>query len=149
MNLQELQTIVHYKLPIKIIVFSNDGYLMIKHTQKSMANGRYAGTNKASGVSCPDFSKVAAAFDIPSWRIRTWDDFEKVIPEFLNAPSAGICEVFMDPEQFFVPKLSLSVQEDGSLLSPPLEDLFPFLKKVVLEENMIIGLHPKSKLIRD
>ncbi len=149
MNLQELQTIFHHKLPIKIIVFNNDGYLMIKHTQKSIASGRYAGVNKTSGVSCPDFSKIASAFNMPSWQIKTWEDFNMVIPEFMNFKGAAICEVAMDPEQLFVPKLSLSVQKDGSLVSPPLEDLFPFLDRKVLEENMSIGLHPKSKLIQN
>ena len=147
MNIQELQTIDHYRLPIKIIVFNNDGYLMIKHTQKSIANGRYAGTNKESGVSCPDFSKVATAFNFPSWQIRTWEDFENMIDDFMNCATPAICEVFMDPEQTFVPKLSLSVQKDGSLISPPLEDLSPFLSRETLEKNMLISLHPKSKMI--
>jgi acetolactate synthase-1/2/3 large subunit len=149
MNLQELQTIVHHNLPVKIIVFNNDGYLMIKHTQKSIAGGRYAGTNKASGVSCPDFSKVATAFNIPSWKIKTWSDFERVMPEFMNCTTAAMCEVAMDPEQFFVPKLSLAIQKDGSLLSPPLEDLFPFVRRKQMEESMIVGLHPKSRSIED
>lgn len=149
MNLQELQTIVHHNLPIKIIIFNNDGYLMIKHTQKSIAAGRYAGVNKRSGVSCPDFSKVATAFNIPSWQIKTWNDFDKFIPEFMNCEGAAICEVAMDPEQYFVPKLSLSVQKDGSLVSPPLEDLFPFLDRKILEENMFNGLHPKSTMIQN
>jgi len=144
MNLQELQTLVHHQLPIKIIIFNNDGYLMIKHTQKAMAQGRYAGTDKKSGVSCPDFSKLATAFDLPSWQIRTWADFDRVIPEFQNHPGAGICEVFMHPEQLFVPKLSLALQKDGSLVSPPLEDLSPLLPRPVLQEAMTVGLHPKS-----
>jgi acetolactate synthase I/II/III large subunit len=147
MNLQELQTIAHYKLPIKIIIFNNDGYLMIKHTQKNIAHGRYAGVDKASGVSCPDFSKLAYAFGFPSWQIRTWEDFETMIGDFMNCETPAICEVFMDPEQFFYPKLGLSVQKDGSLISPPLEDLSPFLDRDTLEQNMLSGLHPKSKKI--
>ena len=147
MNLQELQTIAHYKLPVKIIIFNNDGYLMIKHTQKNTAQGRYAGVNKESGVSCPDFSRVADTFRFPSWQIRTWEDFDKMIPEFMNCETPAICEVFMDPEQFFYPKLGLSVQKDGSYISPPLEDLSPFLDRKVLEKNMLNGLHPKSKQI--
>jgi len=147
MNLQELQTIAHYKLPIKIVIFNNDGYLMIKHTQKNMANGRYAGVNKASGVSCPDFSKLAVAFDFPAWQIRTWDDFEPVMDAFMSCETPAICEVFMDPEQFFYPKLGLSVQKDGSLISPTLEDLSPFLDRALLEKNMIVGVHPKSRQI--
>jgi len=148
MNLQELQTIAHYKLPIKIIIFNNDGYLMIKHTQKNIAQGRYAGVNKDSGVSCPDFSKVAYAFGFPAWQIRTWEDFDKIADEFMNCETAAVCEVFMDPEQFFVPKLGVFVEEDGSLISPPLEDLSPFLDRDLLEKNMRGGLLPKSRKIK-
>ena len=147
MNLQELQTIAHYKLPIKIIIFNNDGYLMIKHTQKNIAQGRYAGVDKESGVSCPDFSKLAYAFGFPSWQIRTWDDFDNMIGDFMNCKTPAICEVFMDPEQYFYPKLGLSVQKDGSYISPPLEDLSPFIDRDILEKNMLSGLHPKSKQI--
>lgn len=145
MNLQELQTLVHHQLPIKLVIFNNDGYLMIKHTQKALFKGRYAGTDRKSGVSCPDFSKVAAAFDIPSYRIRTWQDFDRVIPEVQAATRSVVCEVFMHPEQLFVPKLSLAVKDDGALVSPPLEDLSPLLPRDELARNMLAGVHPKSK----
>jgi acetolactate synthase-1/2/3 large subunit len=149
MNLQELQTMVHHKLPIKIFIFNNDGYLMIKHTQKSLFKGHYAGTDKISGVSCPDFSKIAKAFDLPSHQIRTWEDFDQQIPAIMAHSGPLICEVFMHPEQFFFPKLSLAVQPDGSLVSPPLEDLSPLLPRAEMEKNMLIGMHPKSKMIAD
>ena len=146
MNLQELQTIAHHRLPIKIIVFNNDGYLMIKHTQKALfGNQPYAGTNKISGVSCPDFSKLAAAFDFPAWQIRTWEDTKKVLPEIQAHQGPLICEVFMDPEQLFVPKQSVTQLEDGSLISPPLEDLSPLLPREEIKRQMIVGLHPKSE----
>jgi acetolactate synthase-1/2/3 large subunit len=148
MNLQELQTVVHYQLPIKLVIFNNDGYLMIKHTQKSVLAGRYSGSDKKSGVSCPDFSKVGNAFDIPAWQIRTWEDFDRVIPEFQNHTGPAICEVFMHPEQLFVPKLSLAVRGDGSLVSPPLEDLSPLVTRQVLKEAMIVGTHPKSDTLQ-
>jgi acetolactate synthase-1/2/3 large subunit len=144
MNLQELQTIVHHELPVKIIVFNNDGYLMIKHTQKNLFKGNYVCTDKKSGVTCPDYSKVAKAFDIPSYQIRTWQDYDKVIGPFLNNKGPAMCEVFMDPEQYFYPKLGLALQKDGSIISPPLEDLSPLLPREELKENMIVGLHPKS-----
>lgn len=147
MNLQELQTVVHHRLPIKIVVFNNDGYLMIKHTQKALFGGRYSGTDRKSGVSCPDFSKLAAAFGLPAFQIRTWADFDRVIPQLQAAEGPLICEVFMHPEQLFVPKLSLAVQKDGSLISPPLEDLSPFLPREELKENMLIGMHSKSEKI--
>lgn len=145
MNLQELQTIVHHRLPVKIIVFNNDGYLMIKHTQKALFKGHYSGTNRQSGVSCPDFSAVATAFGLPSFRIYHWDDFERVIPQIQAHDGPLICEVFMHPEQLFVPKLSLAIQENGALVSPPLEDLSPLLPRDELERAMLVGVHEKSR----
>lgn len=144
MNLQELQTVAHHQLPIKIIIFNNDGYLMIKHTQKALFKGRYAGTNVKTGVSCPDYSKLAKAFDFPSYQIRTWQDFDTIMPQVLEHSGPVICEVFMHPEQPFWPKLGLAPQKDGSIISPPLEDLSPFLPRKELKEAMIIGMHPKS-----
>jgi len=147
LNLQELQTIAHHQLPIKIIIFNNDGYLMIKHTQKSLFEGRYSGTDKKSGVTCPDFSKLAQAFDFPSYQIRTWDDMKRVMPLVQEHTGPVICEVFTHPEQLFVPKLGLAPQKDGTILSPPLEDLLPFISREDLREAMIIGIHPKSEKI--
>ena len=147
LNLQELQTIVHHQLPIKIIIFNNDGYLMIKHTQKALFKGRYTGTDEKSGVSCPNYSALATAFGIPAFQIRTWHEFDEVIPQIQSHEGSIICEVFMHPEQTFVPKLSLASQPDGSLISPPLEDLSPLLPRSELAANMLIGIHPKSKQI--
>ena len=144
MNLQELQTIVHHHLPVKIFIFNNDGYLMIKHTQKSLFQGRYSASNKQSGVSCPDFKKVAAAFDIPYYSIKDWDELEQVMPKVMNATTPIICDVFMDPEQYFYPKLSLAIKKDGEIVSPPLEDVSPLLPREEFEDNMIIPIHPKS-----
>jgi len=148
MNLQELQTIIHNKLPIKIIIFNNDGYLMIKHTQNALFSGRKAAVDKNTGVTCPDFSAVAKAFGLLSFKIKTWEDFDKVIPEVQNYEGPLICEVFMNPQQLFVPKLSLAIQEDGTLISPPLEDLSPFISRKELQENMYSVIHEKSLNIK-
>ncbi|MBP6759353.1 MAG: thiamine pyrophosphate-binding protein [Flavobacterium sp.] len=144
MNLQELQTIVHYKLPVKLFIFNNDGYLMIKHTQNALFNGRRAGVDSNSGVTCPDFSALATAFGMPSFQIKTWEEFDEVIPQVQEIEGPVICEVFMHPYQLFVPKLGLAIQSDGSLISPPLEDLSPFIAREELKENMLNGLHSKS-----
>ncbi len=145
MNLQELQTVVHHQLRIKLFIFNNDGYLMIKHTQKNLFQGRYAGSHGSSGVSCPDFGKLAAAFNIPYFSIRTWEDFDRVVPQVQAAIGPVICDVFMDPEQYFYPKLSVAVKKDGTLVSPPLEDLAPLLPREEMRRNMLAGLHPKSE----
>lgn len=138
LNLQELQTIAHHNLPVKIIVFNNDGYLMIKHTQKALFAGRYSGADRTSGVSCPDFSKLAHAFGFPSFQIRTWEDMETVMPEVQAMDGPVICEVFTHPEQPFVPKLSLVQKTDGTIVSPPLEDLSPLLPREEFLASMII-----------
>ena len=145
MNLQELQTVVHHNLPIKLFIFNNDGYLMIKHTQNAMFKTGYVGTNKASGVSCPDFSKLATAFGIPAFQIRTWDECDGVLEKVQAANGPVICEVFMHPEQLFSPKLSLVAKEDGTLISPPLEDLSPLVSREVIHKAMLVGVHPKSE----
>lgn len=144
MNLQELQTVAHHNLPIKIIIFNNDGYLMIKHTQTNLYGGNSVGVSKTSGVSCPDYSKLAVAFGFPAYQIRSWEDFDDVMPKVQAASGPVICEVFMHPMQLFVPKLSLARKADGSIVSPPIEDLSPLLPREELAENMIVGMHPKS-----
>lgn len=145
LNLQELQTIAHHKLPIKLFIFNNDGYLMIKHTQNALFKSGYVGTDKASGISCPDFSKIAAAFDMPAFQIRNWDECDETLAKVQAATGPVICEVFMHPEQLFTPKLSLVAREDGTLVSPPLEDLSPLVSRDVLERAMLVGMHEKSK----
>jgi acetolactate synthase-1/2/3 large subunit len=147
MNLQELQTIAHHRLPIKIIVFNNDGYLMIKHTQKNLFQGRYSGTNRASGVSCPDFTKLGQTFGFATYQVRNWQEFDEAMPKVQADQGPVMCEVFMHPEQLFVPKLSLAPQADGTIVSPPLEDLSPILPREELRKNMVIGLHPKSETL--
>ena len=101
---------------------------MIKHTQKAVLKGRYAGTDAKSGVSCPDFSKLAVAFGMPAFQVRTWADFDREMPKVLAAAGPVICEVFMAPEQFFHPKLGISVQPDGqtwaSVRTKPTQEWF-------------------------
>lgn len=144
MNLQELQTVAHHRLPIKLFIFNNDGYLMIKHTQTNLYQGRRVGVDDRSGVSCPDFSKLAAVFGFSAYQVHTWEDFDRVIPMVQAHDGPVVCEVFMDPEQLFLPKLSLAAQADGTIVSPPLEDLSPLLPREEMARNMIVGLHPKS-----
>jgi acetolactate synthase-1/2/3 large subunit len=148
LNLQELQTIAHHQLPIKIIVFNNQGYLMIKHTQKSLFCGRFTGVEKSSGVSCPDYSKLATAFGFAAYQVRTWEDFDCAMPQFLAGTRPAVCEVFMHPEQPLVPKLGLAVQPDGTIVSPPLEDLLPLVNGDRMAQAMRVGMHPKSLKLR-
>ena len=148
LNLQELQTISHHNLPIKIFVFNNDGYLMIKHTQKNLFKGRYVGVDKKSGISCPDFYKIAQAFNMKYFSITNWKDFYKVVPLIKKTKNPIICDVFMDPEQTFYPKLALTLAADNKIISPPLEDLSPILERKRFFSEMIIPPHKKSENIK-
>ncbi len=145
MNLQEMQTAIHHKLPLKIFLFTNGSYLSIKHTQKTIF-GRYAGADPESGVSCPDFKKLAAAFGFRTMKLWRWEDADVVMEHVLNGPDPVICEVPMHPMQLLVPKLALAITAEGKLVSPPLEDLSPLLAREPLRQEMaLVGVHPKSE----
>ena len=120
---------------------------MIKHTQNALFKTSYVGTNKASGISCPDFTKIGAAFGMPTYQIHRWEECDSVLNQVQAEKGPVICEVFMFPEQLFSPKLSLVVRDDGSLVSPPLEDLSPLLPRETIAQAMIVGMHDKSKAL--
>jgi acetolactate synthase I/II/III large subunit len=135
-NIQELQTIVHHQLPIKIFVLSNDGYLSIRTTQATFFQ-ELVGESPASGVSFPDMVRVACAYGIPSTRIETAAEFARV-QQVLNAPGPALCEVRLDPTQEFEPRLKSRRSPDGTIISPALEDLYPFLDREELRANLWI-----------
>ena len=149
MNLQELQTINEYNLPIKLFIFNNDGYLMIKHTQKNFFGGRYTSVDKKTGISFPNFKILAKAFNFDYFRIKTWTDYKIFMKKNFRKKNSYLCEVFMDPEQNFHPKLSTFIDSKNNIVSPPLEDLSPFIDRKKLEKNLIVKLHKKSKLIKN
>lgn len=142
MNLQELQTVVGYKLPLKIIIFNNEGYLFIKHTQKMLFQGRYTGVNEETGVSLPKFNKIANAFGLEYFNSKTNN-----IQDFLDFNGAAIFECFMNPEQDLIPKVKGIAVMDG-ILAPPIEEMSPLLDIEVIEKNMIIGVNKLSYEIR-
>ena len=136
MNLQELQTVVHYKLPVKLFVLNNGGYLSIRSTQQSFF-GEYIGEGPESGVTFPDIVKVGNAYGIKSVRIEA-QDCGDAIDEVINSEGPCVCEVVLDPHQQFEPKLSSKQLSDGRIVSAPLEDLYPFLDRDELLENLLI-----------
>lgn len=140
MNLQELQTIVGNALPIKLFVLNNDGYLSIKQTQENYFRGRFVGCDPKSGVTFPDFSKIAYAYGLPYSACRNHDEMPSCIQETLAGNEAKACEVFLDLSQEFAPKLASRQLPDGKIISPALEDMYPFLPREELEQNMLIPL---------
>jgi len=145
MNLQELQTIVQHNLPVKIFIFNNDGYLMIKHTQKLFFQGRYNAVDKNTGVVLPEFERIAYGFNIPYCKIDKLKDLDTI--EF-KTDGPSIIEVFMDPEQDFIPKVKGVILEDDSIFAPPLEEMSPLLPFDVIKEEMIISVSEKSQQIK-
>jgi acetolactate synthase-1/2/3 large subunit len=138
MNIQELQTVSHYKLPLKIFVWNNGGYLSIKATQDKFFNGRYIGSNKKSGVSFPDLEKIAAAYNIKYRKVDKSAELKAVFTEVFSDDAPVLCEVMCDPNQQIVPTVASFTKPDGVIVSKPLEDMFPFLEREEFNKNMFI-----------
>jgi acetolactate synthase-1/2/3 large subunit len=134
LNIQELQTIAHHRFPIKIFVFNNGGYLSIRQTQTNFF-GLLVGESPASGVSFPDMVKVARAYGLPAARIESAADLSR-IGEILDSPGPALCEVYLDPAQEFEPRMKSRQLPDGTIVSPNLEDMFPFLDPEELQSNL-------------
>lgn len=135
LNIQELQTVFHHRLPIKIFVLNNNGYLSIRTTQNNFFH-HLVGESPASGVSFPDYLKIAIAYGIPSVRIEG-NDFNLKIDQVLSQEGPILADVIVDPAQVFEPKLSSRKLPDGNMVSASLEDMFPFLDREEFEANMI------------
>lgn len=141
MNLQELQTIITNKLPIKIFLINNQGYHSIRQTQNNLfGNHTKVGIGPESGdLSFPSYEKIADAFGYTYLSAHNNEQMKQMVDEALSIEGTVFCEVFVSPEQVFEPKSATKRLEDGTLVSPPLEDLAPFLPKEELEKNMIIS----------
>ncbi len=137
MNLQELETIVFNKIPLKIFVINNKGYSSIRQTQRNFFKGRMTGSGIDSGVGIPDLSAVAKAFGIKSYKLSDPKKADKVIDEVLNCKEPVFCEVITEAEYNFAPKLSSKKLPDGTMISASLEDMYPFLDRCEFKENML------------
>jgi acetolactate synthase-1/2/3 large subunit len=135
MNIQELQTIVHHRLPIKIFVLNNSGYLSMRMTQSGFF-GRLTGESAATGASLPDMVKVGCAYGIPSIRIDRASQLEQ-IDRALAAEGPALIDVVLDPNQEFEPRSKARQLPDGRIVSPNLEDMYPFLDETELMDNLI------------
>lgn len=130
MNLQELQTVKHYNLPIKIFIINNNGYISIKQTQNNFFNGHMVGSGIDSGVSMPNFNDIAKAFGIKSAEINSYTDdknLENQINFILDTKEAILCNVIVDDNYIFTPKLLARKLDDGTMISPSFENMYPFI----------------------
>ncbi len=140
MNLQELQTIIHHRMPIKIFVINNGGYHSIRQTQMNFFGEPLVGIGAESGdLSFPDLEKLAGAYGYPYIRISSNNQLGRV-QSVLETEGPMLCEVMVDAGQKFEPKAASRRMEDGTMVSAPLEDLAPFLPREVLKQQMYIPL---------
>ena len=138
LNIQELATVSRLKLPIKYFILNNQGYGSIKTTQRNYFKGFYVASGPESGVVLPQIAEVAKAYGIASVIIKNYKDLKKKIDFILNTSGPMICDVFIDPEEQVMPKLTSQIKPDGTIVSKPMEDLWPFLDRKEFIANMLI-----------
>jgi len=136
LNIQELQTMVHHQLPIKIFVINNDGYHAIRVTQETYFQNRYVASTAESGVSLPSLKKIAAAYGMGHRVIATNGEVRGGIADVIATPGPEIIEVMVDPGKHLSPKLGSAIRPDGTMVSRPLEDLMPLLDREEFKANM-------------
>lgn len=139
MNLQELATIAHHYLDVKIVLFNNGGYHSIRQTQTAYFPGNEVGCAPDSGVGFPDFQALAASFGLPTFLIDNHHMLRSTLVDALKTRGPVFCEVVLDPAQAFSPKLSSRRLEDGRMVTSPLEDMAPFLPREELAENLLVS----------
>jgi acetolactate synthase-1/2/3 large subunit len=137
-NLQEMQTILEYKLPIKTFILNNGGYLSIRNSQKNYFNQRFIGEGPESGVTFPDSLKISQAYGMEAVRISKYDELKSTLKHVLDNPRAVLCDVICPREQPIIPTLSSRVNADGSMSSRPLEDMAPFLDREEYRSNLLV-----------
>lgn len=139
MNLQELQTIKTNKLPVKLFVINNGGYQQIRFTQQNIFHNGFVGVGEENGdLGFPECEGLAELYGFSFYRCTHNKELEQILESVLNADGPLICEVVVTREQKFEPKSATKRLEDGSIVSSPLEDMWPFLSRKELKENMII-----------
>ena len=138
LNIQELQTIIHHKLPVKIFVMNNEGYLAIRHTQTQFLESKYIGSSNDGGLALPDFKKVAKAYGMKVARINSNKDILMKIRSVIKKPEPVLCEIMVSPNQQLIVQQGFDVNPDGIFSPRPLEDMYPFLDREEFLENMLI-----------
>jgi acetolactate synthase-1/2/3 large subunit len=136
-NIQELDVVKRLRLPIKFFVMNNDGYASIRASQTNYFK-RLTGADASSGLTLPDVMKVAEAYGLPVRRIDNHKEMRKKIREMLAIPGPAVCDVIVIPDEPRAPRVSSMQKPDGSMISKPLEDMWPFLDREEFRANMIV-----------
>lgn len=138
MNIQELQTIVHHQLPVKLVVWNNNGYLSIRATQQKFFSGREIGTDPVSGISFPVTEKLAIAYGIPFLKVSKLTLLDDALAQLMATQGPMILEVICPQNQEIIPTASSKKLPDGRMVSKPLEDMYPFLNREEFQVNMVV-----------
>ena len=141
MNIQELQTVIKNKLPLKIFVINNSGYHSIRQTQCNFFESKFAGIDSDSGVSFPDFGKIASAYGLKFYKIKSKQEIERKVQAVMESDAPALCEVVVDIACYFTPKSSSKILPDGKMISPSLDDMYPFLS----DDEMAKNRYPSPK----
>ncbi len=138
LNIQELATIAHLQLPIKLFVLNNQGYASIRASQTNYFSGPNIGCDSKTGVSIPDYRKVARAYGLKTAVIEDQSDLRGAVRRVLRSRGPVVCDVHIIPDEIRAPRVTSIQRPDGSFLSKPLEDLWPFLDRAEFAQNMIV-----------
>jgi len=137
-NIQELETLKRLDIPVKLFALNNNGYASIRNTHKKFFDGRLVGCDPSSGLTLPDTCKIASAYGIKTARISDQKNLKSEVLSVLKIDGPVICEVMVDPDLQTAPRISSVVKSDGSIVSRPMEDLWPFLDREEFKANMIV-----------
>lgn len=138
MNSQELETIRRLQLPIKFFVLNNEGYGSIRATQRNYFESRFVGSSRNGGLTLPDIPKIANAYGLRSARAGDHSRLRETVRAVLDIDGPMVCEIMISPDQFTAPRVSSMQRPDGTMVSKPLEDMWPFLDRQEFESNMLI-----------
>jgi acetolactate synthase-1/2/3 large subunit len=137
MNIQEFQTVIHNKIPLKIFVLNNNGYLAISLMQDNLFKSNYIGSNNESGISSPDFVKLAEVYGFKTYKFNNNNELENGIEMVLNENGPVLCEIMMTENQLLIPRVQSSKNDKGEIVSNSLENMFPFLNSEEIKNIML------------
>ena len=136
LNIQELETLHRLKLPVKIFIWSNDGYASIRAMQRNNFEGHYVASEAGSGLTMPNISKVAQAYGFQTYRIHNNEELDKALPEMMKDDEPLLCELMVLPEETVSPRVKAIVGENGKMTSGPLEKMWPYEEGGMTNESL-------------
>ncbi len=140
LNIQELEVLRYHNLNAKIFVINNQGYYLIRQTQKRYFNENFIGESSSSGISFPNFEKVVNAFDIKYYKLENINQCKRQLNDILLEKGPAIIEVIVDKDMEIMPNNISEIKPDGKMVSKPLEDMYPFLDREVFKNEMIVDI---------